>query len=103
MIDSKHSSHGAVISRPIVTATALLVLLLATGCSSRFFAPPPDDYRPLGNATSQNIAAHIVNPNPPDRQAPPNLDGRRAAVAIGRYQRNRVIRPEDPGVVGDNN
>ena len=105
MFRSKRSTYRVSVARPIVTGAALLVLLSAAGCESeifksRFFVPPPYVATPLGDAVAQNYAVHVVDPNPPVRQQPPNLNGRRAGVAINRYLRNRVIRPEDPGVAG---
>jgi len=105
MFESKSSKWGAVVSRPIVTGTAILVLLAVTGCESdifksRFFVPPPYVISSHGEAMAQNNAVHIANPNPAPRQHPPNLNGARARVAISRYLSNREIQPSDPGVVG---
>ena len=91
--------------RFVAITAALLVLLTATGCESeifksRFFVPPPEVPVVYGDATAQNHTVHVVNPNPPARTQPPNLNGRRAAIAIRRYHTNREIAPADPGVAG---
>ena len=105
MFETKSSNHGVALSRLIATGAVLLVLPLAAGCEaeifkSRFFVPPPHVMTPLGDAVAQNHAVLVVNPNPPAHLQPPNLNGRRAAIAIRRYQTNREITPKDPGVVG---
>jgi hypothetical protein len=105
MFETKRLNHGVALSRLIATGAVLLVLPLAAGCDaeifkSRFFVPPPYVIAPHGDATAQNNAVMVVNPNPPAHQQPPNLNGLRARVAIRRYHSNREIAPADPGVVG---
>ena len=103
MFESKISKRSACISRPIVAGAALLALLLAAGCEtdmfkSRFFVAPPYVDSSFGDAIAHNQAVQVVNPNPPAHQRPPNLNGLRAGVGIGRYHSNRSIRPEEVGV-----
>lgn len=70
-------------------------------------APPasadPYDYRDrrdtltssAGNAQAANIAVHTVNPWPRHaRNSRINLDGRRAGLAITRYQKNQSLAPK---------
>jgi hypothetical protein len=63
----------------------------------------PYDYRDrrdtitssAGNANAANIATHTVDPWPPYAKNPRmNLDGRRAGLAITRYQHNQSIPPK---------
>lgn len=105
MFVTKSSNHGVALSRLIASGVVLLVLPLAAGCEaeifkSRFFVPPPYVMAPHGDAMAQNNAVMVVNPNPPAHLQPPNLNGKRAAVAIRRYHSNREIAPADPGVAG---
>ncbi len=48
-----------------------------------------DDF---GNAVRHNKAVHIINPAPAQAVIS-NMDGPRAAGAIGRYQRGEVVQP----------
>jgi hypothetical protein len=108
MFEAKRSTYGVSVSRPIVAGAAMLVLLSAAGCESdffqsRYFVGPPYLPSSHGDAIAHNHAVHVVNPNPPAHQHPPNLNGLRAGVAIGRYQSNKAITPSAPGVTGGSN
>ena len=51
----------------------------------------------FGNAVHHNSALHIADPNPP-RAADVvlEMEGKRAALAIGRYETGNVIVPASP-------
>ncbi len=87
--------------RSLVLGAALLACVFAA------VSPPaladPYDYRDrrdtitssAGNANAANIATHTINPWPPyAKNSRINLDGRRAAIAITRYQQNKSIDPK---------
>ncbi len=62
---------------------------LAAAC-----APVDQPVPGFGNAVRQNMAAHIVNPDPhPDDLPPPEMDGERVKGAIDRYREDRIKRP----------
>jgi hypothetical protein len=47
-----------------------------------------------GNANAANIAVQTIDPWPPySKNTKNHLDGRRAAVAVTRYQQNKSIEP----------
>lgn len=62
-------------------ALALLAALPAAGCVSPGAQTPAN----FGLALQQDLAAQIVEPQGPTGPAPPG-DGRRSALAMGRYQ-----------------
>ena len=70
---------------------AVAGLLALAGCSNA--DPLGADF---GNAVEHNKAMHIINPSPV-YAAPeaPDLNGRRAAGAMQRYEEGTVIQPED--------
>lgn len=69
----------------IVTLTAASLLVLA-GCTTQ---------RPLGrdfgNATQQNMAVQIANPETSTKA--PTYDGAHTATAVKRYRQGQVIEP----------
>jgi len=74
-----------------ILAGAAMALALALGaCSDRVVEPPP-----LGDATSHNIAAQIVNPKPVPTDVAPEMNGERDAGALTRYEKGKVIKPEN--------
>ena len=54
----------------------------------------------FGDAIEQNKAAHIVNPEPAAIDVP-DLEGARAALALQRYKRGRVIQPGAESIAVD--
>ncbi len=69
----------------LLRGAAVLWPVLA-GCTNTTFDEA------FGDAIEQNKAAHIVNPEPAAVDVP-ELEGARAALAIGRYKRGHVIQP----------
>ena len=67
-----------------LTAASLLIL---TGC-----APQQPLARDFGNATAQNKAVQIANPEP--STAPPTYDGAHTAAAVSRYRKGEVTEVE---------
>ena len=47
----------------------------------------------FGNATQNNMAVQIVNPNPPVAREAPSLDGPLATDAVTRYRNDKVKQP----------
>jgi hypothetical protein len=72
-------------TRPFLALAALTLVACA----------PVDEPTPgFGNAVRQNMAAHIVNPDPhPDDMAPPEFDGARSGDASQRYREGKVKVP----------
>ncbi len=54
----------------------------------------------FGDAVEQNKAVHIVNPEPAAVDVP-DLEGRRAALALRRYKRGQVIQPGAESIAVD--
>ena len=51
----------------------------------------------FGNAVQHNHALHIVDPNPPSAtDVVLEMEGKRAGLAIGRYETGDVIVPSTP-------
>ena len=78
----------------IVCSSALLLGL--AGCYPEY---QPEDHG-VGDAVVHNVAEQVVNPEPNETIAPPNLDGNRAAGAYVRYQSDRVIQPLGESISG---
>jgi hypothetical protein len=79
-----------------------VVLLTVTATAAPALADPYD-YRDrrdtvtssAGNANASNMAIQTIDPWPPyARNARLPLDGRRAAIAITRYQQNKSLEPK---------
>lgn len=68
----------------------VILMWAATGCQ-----PSQPVGRDFGNAVRHNMSVHIINPAPDyTGRAWPGLDGIRAAGALERYQKGRVIKPK---------
>jgi hypothetical protein len=86
-----------------IDAISAALLALAIPASALPAFADPYDYRDrrdtitssAGNANASNIATHTVDPWPRHAKNPRiNLDGRRAGIAITRYQLNQSIPPK---------
>lgn len=80
-------------SKAVLTLNAALLAGAAfalSGCANMIYPDPA----PLGNSSKHNAAVHIVDPDPPAYETPPDMSGKRSSGAIERYHRNRVITPE---------
>ena len=53
--------------------------------------------KPHGSAVRHNMAAQIINPNPP-RHRPDLWDATRPALSVEAYQKNEVKDPKPSGV-----
>lgn len=80
---------------PLLGAVILAAGL--AGCSERI-APPPA----LGNATSQNMAAQIVNPEGARTTGPVETNGAVVDAAVRRYVSGKARRPERVETGGSN-
>lgn len=74
---------------PVIAAS----LLLATGCATQ--RPLSKDF---GNATEQNKAVHIANPEVSNEA--PTYDGAHTANAVARYRTGQVTAPEAESTSG---
>ena len=72
--------------------------LMLSACANMIYP----EKQPLGNSAKHNAAVHIVDPNPPAYETPPDMSGKRSSGAIGRYHRNQVITPETVETSGTN-
>ncbi len=86
-----------------ITAIGATLIGLAVAAAALPVLADPYDYRDrrdtltssAGNAQASNIAVHTVDPWPRHaRNSRINLDGRRAGLAITRYQKNQSIPPK---------
>lgn len=83
------------------TLSALIVFgcaVLLSGCANQIYP----EKAPLGNASKHNAAVHIVDPNPPVYETPPDMSGKRSRGAIERYHRGITITPEAVETSGEN-
>jgi type IV pilus biogenesis protein CpaD/CtpE len=73
-------------TRPFLALSAILALV---ACA------PADQPSPgFGNAVRQNMAAHVINPDPhPNDLPPPEFDGERTKDAFQRYREDKVKKP----------
>ena len=64
--------------------------VLLAGCASE----PPAGATSFGEAVRNNMALHIIDPEPVDMGLPPS-DGSRRALVMGRYRTDTGEPPED--------
>ncbi len=75
----------------ILLATAGAIAL--AGCQTQ---PRLVNHPSFGNSVRHNMAVHIINPRPAMAATEAtDLEGKRAAGAIGRYERGEVFQPLD--------
>ena len=75
----------------ILLATAGAIAL--AGCQTE---PQRVNHPSFGNSVRHNMAVHIINPRPAMAATEAtDMDGHRAAGAIGRYERGEVFQPLD--------
>ena len=89
-------------SKTVLNINAALLAgaaLLLSGCANMIYP----EKQPLGNASKHNAAVHVVDPDPPAYETPPDLSGKRGGVAIERYHRNRTLTPETVETSGETN
>jgi hypothetical protein len=86
-----------------MTKTTLYLLVsvvpMLASCTSADFAPEGALWSHGGEAVQRNIAAQLVNPNPPSEQAL-TMSGERAQIAQDRYAKDQVRPP--PNVMMSN-
>ena len=73
-------------------AIILIAGLVLTACNTPANTPRPE----FGEAVRNNMAAHIIDPNPPEDMALPPSDGVRRSLMIQRYQADEVETPALP-------
>ncbi|HSA81563.1 MAG TPA: hypothetical protein VLE23_12150 [Geminicoccaceae bacterium] len=74
--------------RPIIVLAGLLL----AACNTPANAPRPE----FGQAVRANMAAQIIDPNPPENIELPPSDGVRRQLMIERYQADEVETPPLP-------
>ncbi len=89
------------LNRSSVLVVSLIGLLVGSAALPAFADPYDyDEHRDTiassaGNANAANIAVQTIDPWPPySKNTKLNLDGRRASVAIMRYQQNKSLDPK---------
>ena len=75
-----------------IRPTILLAGLVLAACNTPANTPRPE----FGQAVRNNMAAHIIDPNPPEDMALPPSDGARRALMIERYRADEVETPPLP-------
>jgi type IV pilus biogenesis protein CpaD/CtpE len=75
-----------------IHATILLAGLAVAACNTPADTPPPE----FGEAIYSNMAAHIIDPQPPESMELPPADGVRRSLMISRYQLDKVETPREP-------
>ena len=75
-----------------IRPTILLTGLVLAACNTPANTPRPE----FGQAVRTNMAAHIIDPSPPEDMALPPSDGARRALMIERYQADEVETPALP-------
>jgi len=78
----------------VVWSSALLLGL--AGCYPEY---QPENHG-VGDSVVHNVAEQVVDPEPNETLAPPNLEGNRAAAAYTRYQADRVVQPLGESISG---
>jgi type IV pilus biogenesis protein CpaD/CtpE len=72
-----------------IRPTVLFAGLLLAACNTPANAPRPE----FGAAVRNNMAAQIIDPNPPENMELPPSDGVRRSLMIERYQADEVEAP----------
>jgi type IV pilus biogenesis protein CpaD/CtpE len=72
--------------------TVLVAGLMLAACNTPANTPRPE----FGEAVRNNMAAQIIDPNPPADMTLPPSDGVRRALMIQRYQADEVETPPLP-------
>jgi type IV pilus biogenesis protein CpaD/CtpE len=75
-----------------IRPTILVAGLALAACTTPANTPRPE----FGQAVRNNMAAQIIDPNPPADMALPPSDGVRRALMIQRYQADEVETPALP-------
>lgn len=75
-----------------IRPTVLLAGLVLAACNTPANTPRPE----FGQAVRNNMAAHIIEPQPPEDMALPPSDGVRRSLMIERYQADEVETPPLP-------
>jgi len=72
-----------------IRPTVLVAGLVLAACNTPANTPRPE----FGQAVRNNMAAQIIDPNPPESMELPPSDGPRRALMIQRYQADEVESP----------
>ena len=73
-------------------ALILLAGFTLAGCNTPADLPRPE----FGEAVRSNMAAHIIDPTPPESMELPPADGVRRSLMAQRYQVDKVETPREP-------
>lgn len=91
-----NSTHALALAGTVAT------ILLLGGCNMPGSGPGSASF---GDAVRQNVAVQAVDPEPAAIEEAPALDADRTAIAIGRYQTDKVKEPRElrtSDVIGNN-
>jgi type IV pilus biogenesis protein CpaD/CtpE len=75
-----------------IRPTVLVAGLVLAACNTPANTPRPE----FGHAVRNNMAAHIIDPQPPESMELPPSDGVRRSLMIERYQADEVESPPLP-------
>ncbi len=77
------------------TTSALALMVMLGGCEGTRYAYPYQPHPSYGAVMAQNLETMVVDPEPAYAQAgAPDFHGKRALLAIDRYEKGTVIEPE---------
>ena len=90
----------------LLFSATTLALLLASGCTSdqvyEYRAHTDKVTEGAGNASAANRAIHTIDPWPAySEKTEINTDGKRALVAVRRYETNTSVKPADSSTSGN--
>ena len=77
----------------LIFGFASVLVLGVSGCQHPIDAGAGSET--FGDVVHRNVAAQVIDPDPVHPAGPPEFDGNRAALAIGRYQVDEVKQPRD--------
>ena len=80
-------------------AATLAIAALLSACHEPLPLSQPDNF---GAAVRHNMEAQVVNPNPQPEAGPIPMEGNRAAIAVERYQVDKVKQPKSMSTSGIN-
>ena len=83
--------------KKIISLLVIVALPAAlAACDMDKYTQTYDTFGPgHGDATAQNFALQVIDPEPPVMADPAEMHGVRAALAFDRYKKGLVIEPED--------
>jgi hypothetical protein len=85
-----------------VTTSALALVVMLGACEGTRYALPYEPHPSYGAVMAQNLETMVVDPEPAYAQlGAPDFHGKRAFLAIDRYEKGTVIEPVPLRVTGE--